>query len=368
MLKNEKGSVLSVAIIMIVILSFAITTTSVYSFNIAQRTQENISTQNEDLLARALIDQARNDMKYFISELNPKSFSELDTSFEDTAYIELLEDIYAPVEITLITVSEENLSRRYRFSYTKVNGNIITRDLLISLAGTTIPVNTPLVDGMDELINQIKSDENTEVFQCDGGACTKETIASLTGNNQGTLTFTSVVEDSLDLFMTGKQGQFDLNGNTLIVEGNLTLENIAHLKGPGVVIVTGTLIQEQDFSMEIENEVLFLVKETVNITYTHNSSSQRQLDVVNNSSRFLFLSAKTENYLTNVEIMKDYDDTSSNPSNPTFYTGIAENPTFRYISNKPYNQENWLDFFDDFNIEIQQGFQFSENSFQETSP
>ncbi|MFP4287329.1 MAG: hypothetical protein ACLFRI_06470, partial [Candidatus Izemoplasmataceae bacterium] len=66
MIKNEKGSVLSIAIVIIFVLSFAITTTSAYTADVAERTSSIVENNDEDLFARTIVRSAMHDLKEFI--------------------------------------------------------------------------------------------------------------------------------------------------------------------------------------------------------------------------------------------------------------------------------------------------------------
>ena len=135
---NERGSVLSIALIVIAILTFSITTITQVTVNLAGATtleMQQVSTENN---AKGLINIAISEFQYFIEDPD-----ELGTEGDYTTFINVhIPRIYNDYDVT---VSEESnivdgevQSATYKFTYSLPNGAILTKYAYVSNRGSEL--------------------------------------------------------------------------------------------------------------------------------------------------------------------------------------------------------------------------------------
>ncbi len=343
LLSNTKGSVMSIAIVVIVILSFSITTATSYSINVAQRTNTVVETRSDDLLGESLLRQAINEFRDFLNQVGPASFLEFDTTFADEDFRQYLIDTYFLYDVR---VQEDNLAdnaRVYRFVYQRTDGTRIFRDLYVALGETDDPTESIDVDeAIDDTIESILNDpESVDYFLEDSG----DLVSTIHPDDGGTLSNSAemdgdiFVNDDADITFSAVTGEFKMNGNILYINGNLDLSNIDKLTGPGIIFVTGNVTINQRFGFEI-NDVLMLVKGYTYINFDHPQGHQRRLE----GSNFAIVNYDTTNMVqSNVAI----------EGNTYYNQGPPVVPNFRYIGDKPFEEYGDLQsIFEQFQLDI----------------
>lgn len=135
-LNNERGSAMSVALIVITILTFSMTTITNVSVNLAGSTSYKIEQVNEENLAKGLIKQAIAEFKSYID-----SMAALDTVIANiTDYGVVVTDesdniIYDPLDVFGAGASGHE-SRIFRFAYTMSDGDVLVMFAYVSNGGT----------------------------------------------------------------------------------------------------------------------------------------------------------------------------------------------------------------------------------------
>jgi len=98
MLKNQKGSVMGVAFVIIALLSFSLTSLTTYTFRTAENTNRIVEETSDDAQAKRLVNEAlarmRSDMLDLIddSQNGIDTFQNLDTNYEDLTIIDAIEN------------------------------------------------------------------------------------------------------------------------------------------------------------------------------------------------------------------------------------------------------------------------------------
>jgi len=294
LINNQKGSVLSVAFIVIALLSFSITATTVYSFNIANRTSNSISTKNEELFAREIIKQIFNDLRLFINEQDLENFDP-DSNFDTEELIRLSdeynnlaeiyyldefgEEVSSPINITVTAVVDdddllaEQYARIYSVTFELVSGRIISRDLLFSLQRERVESDFDFFDedvgGYDGIFNFLEQDlrDNESVCdQCDINELASEGIITIEkevaggGANNAYINFEKeiLLTSSFDVRLNpGNQddhGVFNLNSSILYIKGNLTVDNIRTLSSDTDRISPGFILVEGDIDLSVATD------------------------------------------------------------------------------------------------------------------
>ncbi len=369
MVNNQKGSILSVAIIVIVILSFSITTATAYTANVATRTNTVVEQKSDTVLGETLIRQSIAEFKEFIDDLGPQSFTELDSTFSDTAFIEYLYSTYDVVVTVNESYTDTNgntTARVYRFSYTKPTGETIFKDLYVTLGETDDPTEGIVLDEtIDDQITQILNDSETLQSFCDGSddadTCIDDLEAAVVdGGNEGSLDGDVFVGTDFDMMFDAVTGTLYMNGYTLIVDGNLDLSNIERLEGPGLIFVTGDLVIEQKFAMEI-NDVLMMVGGHTRINLTHKQDFKRVIQ----GDTFAIVSYDVADY-----VGYDSSFTFANEVtyvNNTYYNHVNDDPVFRYLGDESWDTYgDLLTLFEQFSINVTGApvnFNYNESEF-----
>ena len=146
MLRNEKGSIISVVIILIAVLSFSLTTITAYSINVVGQTNRIVTQQNNESRAKRLIEQAmvsfEDEIRANILDYGMEWFDDL-TLVNSNDDIPLMEAIYDEMGVTVTFDDSFNYlesemsvtSRRYRFSYPVDEDRDIVRYIYMSNHG-----------------------------------------------------------------------------------------------------------------------------------------------------------------------------------------------------------------------------------------
>lgn len=384
MIKNEKGSVLSIAIVIIFVLSFAITTTSAYTADVAERTSTIVTNNDEDLFARTMVRGAMHDLKEFIYTYPLAEYTQF--FFEDQAELDRLEAYYNPIiaeyylaayDITLTTdalsitivdfqefdESSTSFTRTYLVSFIKQNGNEIKKDLYVELKDNPDDDTTedPILDvgGLFDFIGTDTFDDFVPYVCTD---CSADIVSDFYLNdnnnpdipnnpNRGKLSPSEqriLIDDSVAIDPTpgasssNASTYFDLNGSALLVNQDLTIDNNAliysSMEGvPGIIIVLGDLyLENTKHNLEI-NDVYMFVMGNVYITVDGNNNNQRIL----NGDNFYIISPNPINVTAGPN--SDYfTDTTTVDLNTYYYLGsFAEFPTFQSIED---NLQRLVDF------------------------
>ena len=371
MLRNEKGSVMSVVVIVVALLSFAITSATAYTYNVVSRTQTQVEIQSSDRLARTLINQSIAEFRDYVQEINPDTFAELHGYQETQTFIDYLFNTYNVSLNIQQDLVEEGQGRIYRFSYVQESGTTIFRDLHVTLDPTaTDPTESMEID--ETIDNQIEtilagmSEEEGDSFICteetdnEDECLVQFTQALGTTGNEGNMEGDIYYDGDLNFTFAAVTGEFKMNGNTLLVNGNLDLSNIQKLTGPGMIFITGNLtITQPNHGFEI-NDVIIMVGGYTRIHFTHNNRNHRELY----GNNFAIISYITNNYLG---FKPDYTfDRSIEDEGDTYFTHLNSEPNFFYIGDTAFT--NLLDLFDNFQISIESSgdnFEFDESAFGE---
>ncbi|MBN2604416.1 MAG: hypothetical protein JXR62_01175, partial [Bacilli bacterium] len=299
---------------------------------------------------------AQNDFKTYMQTLTIEQFTNLGLG-GDLAKREELEATYNVV-ITLVEIYSENYARLYDFSYTDET-RTNSRDFFVYV--NPDPEGTGNLEDLfdDQFDDFFNNSEEMVVFSCSDSpeTCQDEfaDIINLDGNHK------DVALDS-DILFTGDplidynsvNGVLSLNGNALLVDGNLTFDNISLIEGSpyyqdfGVIYISGNLYIDQWFGFEINN-TLIVVKGEVFINFDAPAKNNRILE----GSNFTILSLTAiDNVSSSVRI-----------ENNTFYTYMEEDAFF-YIGDYNFSTtyDNISDLFNEYGMTIQtDAFNFYNN-------
>ncbi len=305
---NQKGSILTVAIALIALLSFAVTTVTAYTYSNAEQTNQTLEGRLERVQSETHVNMA---IEKFHDEIMVKYGEYADDFiatgsgtvegffawFEDDdpppSYFEAITTTIFEKHAVNVTIrtADNDLARTYRFSRVREDGTTLRRDFFISFHGSEgVPVEdtTEYIESTDEAIENIISEENTitadefedhdstEVSSTEGVTLNDDTYV------QGELNFSTLLNNP--------ECEFNLNGNFLVVDGDFIISdgeessnpNTSVRKihspedSPSVILVRGNLYVNQNFNMSIEN-VYFLVEGHIDMRFTHNNASHRQL-------------------------------------------------------------------------------------------
>ncbi len=306
--KNERGSVLTVAIALIALLSFAVTTVTAHTYSNAEQTSRTLEGRLERIQDETHINMA---IEKFNDSLMEK-YAEYEEDFIATGngtiegffawfedddpppsyFEEISGAIYAKHAVNVsIRSADDDLARTYRFSRTHDDGSVLRRDFFISFHGSEgVPLEdtTEYIENTDEALADMISEENTitaDDFE-DHDSTEVDSTTGVTINEdmyvEGDLNFAEILNNP--------ETTFELNGSFLVVDGDFiisdgeesTNQNTSVRKihspedEPSVILVRGNLYVNQNFNMSIEN-VYFLVEGYVDMQFTHNNADHRQL-------------------------------------------------------------------------------------------
>ena len=326
-MKNERGSILSVAIIMIVVLSFSISSVSAYTYRVATRTNTTVEREGNIIYSQAMIKESMSLFREFISAQGVSNFQDLNNSLY-VAFIEALEADYNVI-ITMVEENTEMTARRYRFSHKYDDESTVSRELYISLSSDTESETDPDNDDLDETITNLFEtilfgSEDLEEINCEESENCLEEFREAIELQRQNATFNSDIlfEGELDLETESQQGSVDLNGSNLLIDGDLNIINISEINGPGSIIVLGNLNIEATFGTTINNVAIFVAGRTT-INYIHSNATQRVLQ----GTDFVIMSFDV------------FDGVNASVETPgdTYFNELHSTPDFRYIGDKPFS-------------------------------
>lgn len=137
---NDKGSTLSMALIVIAVLSFTVTSVTGATITLSGTTQQELFTSNDESIGKGLITQSISDLETYLS--NGGSYSEFNTLEIPRLFSEygiIVEDVTSLYpDFGLINGVE---SKVYKFSYNLANGTKLVKFAYVSSSGSN--VNTP---------------------------------------------------------------------------------------------------------------------------------------------------------------------------------------------------------------------------------
>ena len=139
-MRNQKGSVMTVAIIVIAILSFSLTSLSAYTFRTASNTNRVVEGNYSDNRAKRAVSQAINDlereMNALIEEHGVAAFNDFEDNYYDVDIIEAIEaDSGTTIEETETFKEDDIVVRTYRVSYTVDDTKDMVRYLYLTNHG-----------------------------------------------------------------------------------------------------------------------------------------------------------------------------------------------------------------------------------------
>lgn len=137
--KNQAGSVMSVALIVITILTFSITTITNVSVNLAGATSVKLEQVNDENYAKGMLRQAISELEESIeTNGNFDEFTALALHFETDFLVfatDVTDDINYDPDDNFGTVGEHE-SRMYRFAFELVDGEFLVKYAYVSNGGT----------------------------------------------------------------------------------------------------------------------------------------------------------------------------------------------------------------------------------------
>ncbi len=298
-LQNEKGSVLTVAIALIALLSFVVTSVTAYTYNSAERSYSSLEGQMERMRSETYINRAITRFHEYIIKayedgdwLTENFFDEFNAdpdaspSFHEI-YQELLEDFQ--VTVRDMEDNDDPLTRTYRFSRTREDGTRIRRDFFLSFHGSEMeemPTSSEdYVSNIEKELKEGSTEASSDEFE------SGSTDSAEVGSDGVTLNDDMYIDGdtSFDSFTTDADAEFNLDGNFFVVNGNLTIsdgqatvppDNTSFSKiysdEPTLVLVLGNLYIKQNRSLEIEN-VNFIVTGYVDMLFEWSHDQHRRL-------------------------------------------------------------------------------------------
>lgn len=303
---NERGSILTVAIIMIAFISFAITATTAFSVGVAERT-ETLAQETDDLvIARTQINLARSDLRMKINSLSKETFVstfEYNDIMDD--YILELQDRYNVIIELKAQYSYEGdpigngngddngdgfesgdvIAREYRIKYIRNDESILYRDLLITLdeEGSGSEQSITPNEKLDEITESIKTGygsdtpiDNEDDFYNDYS----EMDSGASSSEHRTLTSSVWINSDVDFFSNdggsgGNTHSLNLDGHSIFVDGDFTLRNtdVINTISSGIMVIGGDLTLDAGGQAElIFDNVLVLVEGKILFDAGNNSS------------------------------------------------------------------------------------------------
>ena len=370
-MKNEKGSVLSVSIIVIVILSLALSMTTANTFDVAQRTSVIVESNDEELFAKAMVRNVVHEIKEIINDVSKTtgnlyqlSNAEVDSIIaENEAIIQnyymaklnvTLEELnvtypngFIQIDLDEIWTSDTGSSLKYTVSYTRLNASIISRSLLLELNATTGSSGTVVINTYEDIFDYFdKAFFEDNVFVCETGEtnCTsdfKDDQLIDSGGGKAAFSDNVYVDQSMGITTwmpgQGNNEELDLNGKIFVVNGDLTISDFNEIYSstdPGLIIVHGDLnINTTRHGVELDN-VIILVRGSVNFSlYSQGNNNQRGRLVTINAHVVSLLGTNTIGLdkVAPIENGSSYTLTSVNETfnNQTLsYTYLGSDPNF----------------------------------------
>jgi len=289
LLNNQKGSVLSSAIIIIALLSLTLTTVTAQTSNIASRTNATVSRDDETVFAQTMIQSSLQDIRMFILDKEFESFDEFGPLEDEDGelnniietYNTLIREYYEtnaisyngnpnffeenpdfePFDVIVSSgghsTDSESSTRVYTATFRQSNGQTISKRLNIELTTDTTdgqngsePVDINSIDDIfTHIFDVYINPDNEDVQELD-----EETFENNYNPNQGQdgeIESNVFFEGNPSMTRNSGQGRNRLgfvNSSRMFVEGNLTIENFSEIAGPGLIVVSGDLtITDRDF-------------------------------------------------------------------------------------------------------------------------
>lgn len=142
-LNNNRGSILSTAIIVVTILTFSLTSITVLTVNLASNTSTHLALTTEENEAKAYIIEAENQFEAFIRATD--SIDNFNNTEIDRIKTELNVDV---VDLTNIkagfgTATNGSETYAYSFSVTLSTGRIVYNEIYVSTFGTSVQTFNP---------------------------------------------------------------------------------------------------------------------------------------------------------------------------------------------------------------------------------
>ncbi|MCF7926083.1 MAG: hypothetical protein K9L74_00710 [Candidatus Izimaplasma sp.] len=125
-ISSERGSVLSMALVIIAVITFAATSVTSMSLNLTAQTREKVASETEESLAKVYINQAIIEFKDYVNIVGLES---VDLTTYTPKYFVIITEISAD---NYDDATNGDYSRRYKFSFTNPDGTIFYKYLLIS--------------------------------------------------------------------------------------------------------------------------------------------------------------------------------------------------------------------------------------------
>ncbi len=402
MLNNEKGSILSVALIVVAILSFSITSVTAYTSNVHNRSNELIQERSDTVAARSILNQALYELKDFvIHDLAPSNFNDLTVEQEDdlAAFIEMLENTYTfnnffdpddenryGIRIVDRTPYNEEgydgITAVFRVLFDRFDGTTIYRDTYISLEEARVP-DTPsevyeniierILADKDNLTEICKDEDGNPIENCDSA----DEFESETGAGQGAnrlfnLTTNVYLPNDLELEGQKNHGRLDLNGFTMIVDGNLHFDDLESIHGDGVLIVrnvpdddtrNGNFTLEAFHRIDVYGDVLIIVEGETVLSLNHPRRSK--ILEVQDDGVFTLMTMKN-----NPSDNNKLDTTNISGFGDTYWISDPHPDEFIYLGTEPFsffNQDpempSWAEIFLYYGEEFPPGVSFKDSSF-----
>ncbi len=136
---NERGSTLTMTIIVIAVLSFTVTTVTAASINLSGQVTHELDQANDESVAKALITQSISDLEDFVN--NGGSFPDFNSNEIGRIYNDyqvIVNDVTSEYPDFDDSGTGDTISKVYKFSYALDNGNTLVKYAYLSSAGTSL--------------------------------------------------------------------------------------------------------------------------------------------------------------------------------------------------------------------------------------
>ena len=357
-MKNERGSVLSVAVVIIFLISFAVSVTTVYTADVMNRTNVIVGNNDENIFARRIIRTAIDELKQEVQGLDDFSGGFTITNTENLDIQGIMTDLQSLIQTYYFSIgrgdadtsntltivyNEDELPTDvlvFTVSYRTLAGNVIRRNLLIE-PSTTVGNGGgegTTMDNFEDVITNFLECEfedgsnvclNTEFDYRDPTDSTfMTTFFEVSGGfRHGELDQNAHIDGNLHLWATasGQNTSLDFDGHLVVVTGDLTLREIHRIKSPDdrptLIIVGGNLTLIGEHDIDIDN-VIILVQGWVELDFQGRGNSNNFTLTMNDSHIF---SLNTWDHIPSY--LKDRDD--------TYFSERFYNPDYRYLGSDP---------------------------------
>lgn len=139
-LTNQRGSVLTVAIVMVAILTFSLTSLSAYTLRTAENTSRSVERNFSENVAKRSIDQAMNDLEFGMRDILEEEGMEYFKGLgeDDWQDLELINEIEADTGVVIEEDEESRYStdefivRKFLIIYPREDGRDMVRELYLS--------------------------------------------------------------------------------------------------------------------------------------------------------------------------------------------------------------------------------------------